>query len=70
MTLEPRRILMRRLSPLLALLFVTPALAETLDCAVIKSTTRPFDAGSLDESAPTAPPAGAGVLSVTFTDPD
>ena len=34
---------MRRLSPLLALLFVTPALAETLDCAVIKSTTRPFE---------------------------
>lgn len=34
---------MRRLSPLLALLFVTPALADTLDCAVIKSTTRPFE---------------------------
>ena len=34
---------MPRLSPLLALLFVTPALAETLDCAVIKSTTRPFE---------------------------
>lgn len=34
---------MRRLLPLLALLFVTPALAETLDCAVIKSTTRPFE---------------------------
>jgi hypothetical protein len=34
---------MRRLSPLLALLFVTPALAETLDCAVIKSTTRPLE---------------------------
>jgi hypothetical protein len=31
------------LSPLLALLFVTPALAETLDCAVIKSTTHPFE---------------------------
>ena len=34
---------MHRLAPLLALLFVTPALAETLDCAVIKSTSRPFD---------------------------
>ena len=34
---------MRRLLPLLAFLFVTPALAETLDCAVIKSTTRPFE---------------------------
>ena len=34
---------MRRLSPLLALLFVTPALAETLDCAVIKSTTHPLE---------------------------
>jgi hypothetical protein len=43
MTLEPWRILMRRLSPLLALLFITPALAETLDCAVIKSTTHPFE---------------------------
>jgi hypothetical protein len=43
MTLEPWRILRRRLSALLALLFVTPALAETLDCAVIKSTTRPFE---------------------------
>jgi hypothetical protein len=43
MTREPWRILMRRLSPLLALLFVTLAHAETLDCAVIKSTTRPFE---------------------------
>jgi hypothetical protein len=34
---------MRRLSLLLALLFVTPALAETLDCAVIKSATHPFE---------------------------
>lgn len=34
---------MRRLSLLLALLFVTPALADTLDCAVIKSTTHPFE---------------------------
>ena len=34
---------MRRLSPLLVLLFVTPALAETLDCAVIKSATHPFE---------------------------
>jgi hypothetical protein len=34
---------MRRLLPLLALLFVTPALAETLDCAVIKSTMHPFE---------------------------
>jgi hypothetical protein len=34
---------MRRLSALLALLFVTPALADTLDCAVIKSTKRPFE---------------------------
>ena len=42
-TLEPLENLMRRLSPLLALLFVTPALAETLDCAVIKSTTHPFE---------------------------
>jgi hypothetical protein len=35
-----------RLSLLLALFFVffiTPALAETLDCAVIKSTTHPFE---------------------------
>ena len=43
LTLEPWRSLMRRLPPLLALLFVTPALAETLDCALIKSTTRPFE---------------------------
>ena len=43
MTLEPWRIPMRQLSPLLALLFVTPTLAETLDCAVIKSTTHPFE---------------------------
>ena len=34
---------MRRLSSLLALLLVTPALADTIDCAVIKSTTRPFE---------------------------
>ncbi|WP_213738305.1 hypothetical protein [Bradyrhizobium sp. dw_411] len=34
---------MRRLAPLLALFFVTPAFAEPLDCAVIKSTTRPFE---------------------------
>ena len=34
---------MRRLSPLLALLFATPALAETLDCALIKSTTPPVE---------------------------
>jgi hypothetical protein len=34
---------MRRLSALLALLFVTPALAETLDCALIKSTMHPFE---------------------------
>jgi hypothetical protein len=27
---------------LLALLFVTPAPADTLDCAVIKSTAHPF----------------------------
>jgi hypothetical protein len=40
---EPWRILMRRLSPLLALLFVAPALAQTLDCAVIKSAMHPFE---------------------------
>ncbi len=40
---EPRKILMRRLPLLLALLLVTPTLAETLDCAVIKSTMRPFE---------------------------
>jgi hypothetical protein len=34
---------MLRLSSLFALLFITPALADTLDCAVIKSTTRPFE---------------------------
>jgi hypothetical protein len=34
---------MRRLSPLLALLLVTPAGAETLDCAAMKSTTRAFE---------------------------
>jgi hypothetical protein len=34
---------MRRLWPLLALLWVTPAFADTLDCAVIKSTTRPIE---------------------------
>jgi hypothetical protein len=43
MTLESRRTLMRRLSSLFALLFVTPAFADTLDCAVIKSTTHPFE---------------------------
>jgi hypothetical protein len=43
MTPEPWRVPMRRLSLLLALLFVTPALAETLDCAVIKSATHPFE---------------------------
>ncbi|MEI9925438.1 MAG: hypothetical protein WDN50_20085 [Bradyrhizobium sp.] len=43
MTLESRKNLMHRLSPLLALLFATPALADTLDCAVIKSTTHPFE---------------------------
>jgi hypothetical protein len=41
--LESRRIPMRRLVPLLALLFATPAFADTLDCAVIKSTTHPFE---------------------------
>jgi len=35
--------MLRRLTPLLALLFVTPALAETLGCAVIKSTMHPFE---------------------------
>ena len=40
---EPRKILMRQLPLLLALLLVTPTLAETLDCAVIKSTMRPFE---------------------------
>jgi hypothetical protein len=34
---------MRPLLPLLALLLVTPALGETLDCAVIRSTTHPFE---------------------------
>ncbi|WP_158813752.1 hypothetical protein [Methylocapsa sp. S129] len=34
---------MRRLSPLLALLFVTSAHAETLDCALIKSTAHPLE---------------------------
>jgi uncharacterized protein with GYD domain len=43
MMLAPRRIQMRPLLLLLALLFVTPALAETLDCAVIKSTMHPFE---------------------------
>jgi hypothetical protein len=43
MTPEPWRILMRRLWPLLALWLVTPALAETLDCALIKSATHPFE---------------------------
>jgi hypothetical protein len=43
MTLELRRIPMRRLSVLLALLFATPAFAETLDCALIKSATHPFE---------------------------
>ena len=41
--LKPWRIPMRRLWPLLTLLFATPALAETLDCAVIKTTTHPFE---------------------------
>jgi hypothetical protein len=40
---EPWRIVMRRLSVLLSFLFVTPALAETLDCALIKSTMHPFE---------------------------
>jgi hypothetical protein len=43
MTLELRRIPMRRVSALLALLFVSPAFAETLDCALIKSATHPFE---------------------------
>jgi hypothetical protein len=43
MTFESWSILMRRLLPLLALLFATPALADTLDCAVIKSTAHPFE---------------------------
>ena len=43
MTPEPWRILMLRLSALLALLFVKPAVAETLDCALIKSATHPFE---------------------------
>lgn len=43
MTFEPWRIPMRRVSALLAMLLVTPALAETLDCAVIKSTMHPFE---------------------------
>jgi hypothetical protein len=34
---------MHRLLPFLALLIVTPALAESLDCAVIKSTTHSFE---------------------------
>jgi hypothetical protein len=34
---------MRCLSALLALLFATPAFAETLDCALIKSATHPFE---------------------------
>lgn len=34
---------MRRPWPLLAMLFVTPALADSLDCALIKSTMRPFE---------------------------
>jgi hypothetical protein len=34
---------MRRLLPLLALLLVTPASAETLDCAVIKSAAHPIE---------------------------
>jgi hypothetical protein len=37
---EPWRIPMRRLSPLLALLLVTPALADTLDCAVMRGSNR------------------------------
>jgi hypothetical protein len=44
MPLVPAENLMRRLSPLLALLLsATPALAETLDCAVIKSSTPPVE---------------------------
>jgi len=42
-TLESWRIPMRRLWALLAMLSVTPAGAETLDCAQIKSTLRPFE---------------------------
>ncbi len=34
---------MHRLLPFLALLIVTPALAESLDCALIKSTTHSFE---------------------------
>jgi hypothetical protein len=34
---------MRRLLPLLAVAFGAPAAADTLDCAVIKSTTRAFE---------------------------
>ena len=34
---------MRRLLPLLALLLISPAAAETLDCAVIKSTEKAFE---------------------------
>lgn len=34
---------MRRLWSLLAIMLVTPALADTLDCALIKSTMRPFE---------------------------
>jgi uncharacterized protein with GYD domain len=41
--LESRRTLMRRLSFLFALLFATPAFAETLDCALIKSPAHPFE---------------------------
>lgn len=50
---------MRRLWPLLAMSFVTPALADTLDCALIKSTMRPFEltiewTGTADGKAPLA----------------
>jgi hypothetical protein len=43
MTPEPWRIRMRRLCALLAFLLITPAAAETLDCAVIKSAAHPFE---------------------------
>jgi hypothetical protein len=43
MTPESWSIPMRRLSALLALLLVTPAFGESLDCALIKSTMHPFE---------------------------
>ncbi len=43
MMLERRGTLMRRLLCLLAVAFVSPAAADTLDCAVIKSTPRAFE---------------------------